>query len=96
MNIIHQKDGQIVTLLLDGKLTNDSVEPFEQMISEASNDVEQLILDCKNLTFISSAGFRIIIAAHHRFAGRMILKHLSSNVYHAFDMTGLTSVLKIQ
>jgi anti-anti-sigma factor len=55
------------TITLDGQLDSNSVGSFRERLSEVSQqDVERLVLDLTNLTYMSSAGLRGLVFARQK------------------------------
>lgn len=59
----------------------------------------KIVLDCKDLDFMSSAGLRVLINTQKickRYnRGEVMLAALPENIYTAFDLAGFTSLFKI-
>lgn len=93
-----RKKGDTLTVSLDGqlnKLTADSVE--ERLLSEMK-DMTKLVLDLEKLTFISSAGLRVLVKLRKQIGERenMELCNVQKNVMDIFDLTGLAEYLNIR
>jgi anti-sigma B factor antagonist len=71
---------------------------LEAELNQALNGVESLILDFGKLDYISSAGLRVLLAAHKAMSGKGGLKVTNVNeiVREVFDVTGFADILTIE
>lgn len=58
----------------------------------------KIVLDLSGTEYMSSAGFRAILAAHKNCKrynrGEVVLTHVPPPIYEAFELTGMTSLFK--
>ena len=99
MELLEQKDGEVVVLALRGRLdgaTSDSLlERFFTLIGEGER---QFVVDGSDLAYVSSSGLRVLLLAAKQLAqvsGRLALCSLNEQIRKVFDLTGLTSVFDI-
>lgn len=82
---------------VNGRLdTNTAME-----LETALNGVlaSELVLDCSALEYVSSAGLRVILAAHKRLTAegkRLFISGVRAEVRSVFDMTGFSRILNIE
>ena len=73
-----------VKLGLEGKLDSNSARDFEKKVEEVlAGYVEILILDFSKLSYISSAGIRVLITANNKMAerdGRVIVAGMQPQI----------------
>ena len=98
MNIVKNRDGNKLNVIIDGKLDTASAPQLEALVNNELDGVEILVLDLAKLKYTSSAGLRTILLAQKTMnkQGKMILKHVGDDVLDVFDMTGLTDLLTIE
>ena len=98
MNIVKNRDGNKLDVIIDGKLDTASAPQLEALVNNELEGVEILVLDLAKLKYTSSAGLRTILLAQKTMnkQGKMILKHVGEDVLDVFDMTGLTDLLTIE
>jgi anti-sigma B factor antagonist len=98
MNIVKNRDGNKLDVIIDGKLDTASAPQLEALVNNELDGVEILVLDLAKLKYTSSAGLRTILLAQKTMnkQGKMILKHVGDDVLDVFDMTGLTDLLTIE
>ena len=93
-----KKDGAEYTFLLEGRLDTITSPDLESKINEATPDAKKLILDLKNLDYISSAGLRVLLGAAQAMDGKgdMIVRNLNQSVREVFDLTGFSNLFHIE
>ncbi len=83
---------------LEGRLDTMTAPELDEAIKALPEDVEALALDLEKLEYISSAGLRVLLAAHKAMAkaGGMKIFHANETVKEIFDVTGFTDILDIE
>ena len=81
---------------LDGRLDTTTAPEFESFLSENYDGKCALIIDCANLSYISSAGLRVLLAAQKKTKGSMKLTNVCELVMEVFEMTGFADILVIE
>ena len=91
----------IVTKLSDalvkmqGSVDSTNAPQFEEeLLSAISGD--QLTIDAEDLTYISSAGLRVLLKAKKALSKDLTMINVTPEVYDILDMTGFTQILKIK
>ena len=97
MEIKKTLEGSKLTLALDGQLDMLTSKELENMLISSTGSVTELAIDCKDLSFITSAGLRVLAIAQKimRRQGRLVILDPQPDVQEVFDMTGLSSFLEI-
>ena len=54
------------------------------------------MIDCEKLTYVSSAGLRVLLAAQKKTKGAMKLTNVCELVMEVFEMTGFAEILVIE
>ena len=83
---------------LSGRLDTITSPQLEEVVEGLPADVEELILDLKELDYVSSAGLRVFLNAQKKMAdkGKMILRNVNDEIMEVLDMTGFTQILSIE
>jgi len=94
---IQEQDGHIVAIL-EGSL-DTSVAAETEKAMDPLNDVDgkNIIIDCTDLTYISSAGLRIflgILQNAEEKGGHVYIKGLNDNVSAIFTLTGFNNIFE--
>ncbi len=98
MTINTTTEGKKVTVALAGRLDTTTAPQLEAELSALPDGTEELILDMSALEYLSSAGLRVILAAHKRMSrqGGMIVRHVNATIMEVFEVTGFTDILTIE
>ena len=99
MEILVEKILNITVLHLKGKLDASTANVFhENALDLISGGVKKLIISCKELDYISSAGLRIfyiIMKEMSSIDGEMVISEPNTNVLKVFDIVSISSDVKI-
>ena len=98
LNINKTIDGAKAVYALEGRLDTVTSPDLEEALKETIENVEELVLDFGNLEYISSAGLRVLLAAHKVVTknGQMKLTNVNSTIMEIFDVTGFSDILTIE
>ena len=98
MKITKQLNNKELTLLLEGELNSVTASEFEAVIKNDLENVTSLIIDCANLSYLSSAGLRVLLVAQKIMSknGKMIIRKVNKDVMEIFELTGFSAVLDIE
>ena len=98
MNIQQEKNGNKLTVALEGRLDTMTAPELEAALKEALNGVEELTFDLAKLEYISSAGLRVLLSAQKTMnrQGSMTVKNANEIIMEIFDVTGFADILTIE
>ena len=98
MEINKQADGGKLTLTLNGRLDTMTSPDLEAVLKESLCGVTELVFDCTDLEYISSAGLRVLLGAQKVMnnAGKMMIRNVNEPVMEVFEVTGFTDVFTIE
>lgn len=89
-----------VTAQLSGRLdTSVSQEVAQKLQPVVDHAGRTIILDCKDLSYISSSGLRIFLTIRKAAAavgGKVIVKDINNEIRQVFMMTGFLNLFEIQ
>lgn len=100
MEVIIEKQNEIVTAFLKGRLdTLAAQEVSDQMerLTELASGI--IVLDCTEMTYISSSGLRLFLTLRKAAAekgGRIIVRGISNDIRNVFMITGFLNLFEIQ
>ena len=94
--ITYRKDEDRLTVSVKGHIDSANAPAVEKEINEAISleKPARLSIDAADLTYISSAGLRVILRLRKEFRDLSIV-NVSPEVYEIFDMTGFTEMVDI-
>lgn len=99
MTITKSTENAVLTLALEGRLDTNTAPELEKDVStDLTADVQTLILDLKELEYISSAGLRVLLAAQKKMnkQGNMVIKNVNDMIMDVFQVTGFVDILTIE
>ncbi len=92
-----KRDNGILTIFLPERIDATCAGSIEAEIDEiiAKEPFDKLVLDADKLTYISSAGLRIIIKLVKQLKSVSII-HVIPEVYDIFKVSGFTNLVEIE
>lgn len=98
MTITKIKNDNFLTLKLEGRLDTTTAPQLESELSENLDGVTELTIDFAELSYISSAGLRVLLATQKRMnkQGSMKLINVNEIVMEVFEITGFVDILTIE
>lgn len=95
MKIDFAKNDGILTVALDGRLDTTTAPELERFLCENYGGTGSIVIDCEKLSYVSSAGLRVLLAAQKKTKGAMKLINVCELVMEVFEMTGFVDILTI-
>ena len=85
------------TYPLSGRIDSSNASSFEEDINRFVNDnkLDELVLDCNDLLYISSAGLRVILHLRKKI-NNIALINVSPVVYEVLSITGFSEMLVVE
>ncbi|HBI51697.1 MAG TPA: anti-sigma factor antagonist [Ruminococcaceae bacterium] len=98
MNVTMNRDGNHLTVALEGRLDTLTAPGLEKKLEPALDGVEKLVMDFEKLEYISSAGLRVLLTAMQIMEdqGEMTVKNVCPEVMDVFEVTGFIDDLTIE
>lgn len=98
MNIVKKTEGTTLTVALEGRLDTVTAPNLEGELRTAVNGITELIFDLKELSYISSAGLRVLLSAQKVMnrQGSMRIQNVKPEIMDIFDVTGFVDILNIE
>lgn len=96
MTINVERDFELVTLEITGRLDTTTAPNLESVVNELPEDTKELIFDMSGVEYISSAGIRVLLGAYKKMntnQGIMRIEKANDMVREVFEMTGLSDML---
>ena len=100
MEIRIERQNTVVTAFLKGRLdTLAAKEVSKQMESLTEDASGTIIMDCTEMSYISSSGLRIFLTLRKAAAekgGKVVVRGISNDIRSVFMMTGFLNLFEIQ
>lgn len=98
MIIETKREDNTLYITLEGELNTASAPDLEAALVEEVKDDDTVIFDMTELSYITSAGLRIIVSCYKQTVdnGALILRDVNEDVREIFEVTGLDSFLTFE
>ena len=93
MSIVTKLNGNLVKV--QGSVSSANAALFEEELL-ASISGPDLTIDAEELTYISSAGLRVLLKLQNALTGELVMTNVNPAVYDILDMTGFTQLMTVQ
>ena len=98
MEIKKTEQEKTVILTLAGRLDTTTAPQLEAAVKEALESADKLVLDFNDLEYISSAGLRVLLAAHKGMSQKdgLVVRNVCDDIKEVFDITGFSDILTVE
>lgn len=98
LDIKKTMDGSNLEFYLCGRLDTITAPQLEEEVKASIGEVTNLVFDFAELSYISSAGLRVLLSAQKTMneKGSMVVKNVSGEIQEIFDVTGFSDILTIE
>ncbi len=98
MTIEKKQNGTGLEIALEGRLDTMTAPELEAELKTSMPGADSLTLDFSKLSYISSAGLRVLLSAHKVMSrkGGMKVTHVNEIVAEVFEVTGFSDILTIE
>ena len=96
MTINVERDFELVTLEITGRLDTTTAPNLDSVINELPEDTKELVFDMSGVEYISSAGIRVLLRAYKKMntnQGKARIENINDIVREVFEMTGLSEMI---
>ena len=96
MTINVERDFELVTLEITGRIDTTTAPNLDSVINELSEDAKELVIDMSGVEYISSAGIGVLLDAYKKTnTNQSTMRILRANdvVCDVFEMSGLDYML---
>ena len=99
LEVQEDRQGDILILMLKGKLDAMTAGGLQQkLMTLIEGGQQRILLDVAELTYISSAGLRVLLVAGKKLetsAGSLVFCSLRTPVQQVFDIAGFSSLFRL-
>ena len=96
MKIDFNKNADALTVYIDGRLDTTTAPELEEFFNANLPGATSVELNCEKLTYVSSAGLRVILGAQKKMLTGLKLTNVNELVMEVFEITGFVDVLTIE
>ena len=90
------KNNGELRVALEGRLDTVTAPEFESLLDENYDRNCFVVIDCEKLTYISSAGLRVLLGAQKKTKGELKLVKVCELIMEVLEMTGFSDILVIE
>ncbi len=93
-----KKDSDSLVVAVEGELDVRTSPDFEKALMPALQNMKTVIFDMKELTYLSSAGLRVLLGAAKAMSsqGKMTLKNVNDDVREILEITGFINLFNVE
>lgn len=98
MEIKKEMNGTTLNVAVSGRVDTNTAPQLEAELQSSFDSIESLVLDFKDVAYISSAGLRVLLASQKIMVkkGGMTLINVSDDIMEIFEVTGFSDILTIE
>lgn len=99
MTIEERKDGEVLTLVIEGKVDTITAPNLQNSILQAFQKSINVTLDFNNVEYVSSAGLRALLIGQKTAQskkGSMVITGVNDTVKKVLELSGIGNLLSIQ
>ena len=98
LQIERKQNGSTLQIALTGRLDTVTAPQLEAEFKAGMDGVNEVVIDCAALEYVSSAGLRVLLAAYKQMAalGGMKLRAVCEDVMEVFEITGFADIFTIE
>ena len=98
MTVTTNKEGEKLTIALEGKLGTTSSPELEKAVKNNISGVTELVFDFEKLEYMASAGIRVLLSAGKvmKKQGTMKIINVTKPVMDVFVFTGMADAMDIE
>lgn len=98
MTVKQKKENNKLTIYISGRVDTTTAPDLSEYLKDALNGVQELVLDLKEVDYVSSAGLRVILFAQKTMnaQGSMVVTNVNNDIMETFELTGFTDILTIK
>jgi uncharacterized protein (TIGR02172 family) len=95
MTISKELTGDVLIVTIEGHIDTATAPAFEFELMSDLRGINEAVLDCGGLEYISSSGLRVLLKLR-KAVTTVRLTNVSSAVYEILEMTGFTEMLEVE
>lgn len=98
MTVETRKENGVLRIIPDGEMNNLAAPDFEKAYTDCREGVREVLLDLEKVTYITSAGLRVILLIYQEMldcGGKLAVSHVCPELMDVFTFSGFTGFLTI-
>jgi len=97
MVVKHKQENKKFTVYIEGRIDTNTAPTLLDYLKGIMPDANELVVDLRDVDYISSSGLRVFLAAQKTMneQGSLTLTNVQDEVMEVFQLTGFTDFLTI-
>ena len=99
MKVIIEREGETLVAMAEDRVDGTNASEFQQALEAAISENDSIvILDCEQLSYISSAGLRVVLLtarALQRQNSKFAVCSLSDQIREVFEISGFDKIIPV-
>ena len=99
MKVTIERNGETLIAMAEDRVDGTNASEFQQALESAISGSDRVVvLDCENLTYISSAGLRVVLLtarALQRQNSKFAVCSLSEQIREVFEISGFDKIIPV-
>lgn len=98
MRVLVKNSGDIAIVEVEGSIDSKTAPDLQQSILEIIDETHKIILDLSQVSFVSSAGLRVLLLVYRQLKakdGKVVLVGVSEEIKEVMFMTGFINFFEI-
>ena len=93
----YEENGSLV-ICLEGRIDSTNAQATQEEIVQLldSRQGEDFLFDAEDLSYISSAGLRVLLSVHNQYKTGLTVRNVSPEIYEILEVTGFSTFLKVK
>ena len=100
MEVNISRENNTIIVRFSGRMDTPGAQEINPQMTALVEEADKtIILDCNELTYISSSGLRIFLTLRKATAdrgGKIIIRNICDDIHNVFMMTGFLNLFEIQ
>ena len=98
MNLTKKINDTELTVAIEGRVDTVTSPELDKLIKESVDGMDSLVIDMKDVEYISSAGLRVLLSSHKLMSkkGGMTVINAGEDIMEIFEVTGFSDILNIK
>ena len=99
MEVKWETEGELLVVSLSGRMDTLRAMELDDQFSGVSEEISSIVFDLEGLSYIASAGLRVLLWAQKYALGKggsMIVKNVSPQVFEILETTGFKDYITIE
>lgn len=99
MKVTIEREGETLVAMAEDRVDGTNASEFQQALEAAITESDRIVvLDCEQLTYISSAGLRVVLLtarALQRQNSKFAVCSLSEQIREVFEISGFDKIIPV-